>query len=165
MSLDNKEQKNNNIGSFFKLTDLGITKTGELDKPTWSDIVEKGFSLNKQLEFSISRVVPLKKLSNIVHNNVKVYNRKKEKTTRYMNECSLQLTCKCYECEVYSLNILQDQNSCDCCGLQELGNIRQYNSIFSKKGCKMCYKCAKLECCPGCGWEAGGLCNYCRQHS
>ena len=70
-----------------------------------------------------------------------------------------QLTCTCYKCIEN-----RREYTCGCCGKVD-DNVQHYNSVFSKKGSMLCPSCYKCEACPGCGWEAGGLCRYCRLES
>lgn len=43
-------------------------------------------------------------------------------------------------------------------------NVQHYYSVFNSEGIIMCRRCASYECCPGCGYEAGGLCKFCRSN-
>jgi hypothetical protein len=75
-------------------------------------------------------------------------------------DCS-KVKCKCYSCTTNRKYIIK-LDTCSCCGTYKPGDVKHYNSVFLKKGSLMCSICAKYECCPGCGWDAGGICKYCK---
>jgi hypothetical protein len=96
-------------------------------------------------------------------------------------KCSpYQMTCNCYQCVEnrlgYTLYCCGQCNNCncyqcvenrmvytcDCCG-QCNDTVQHVNSVFSEKGSMICFMCYQSESCPGCGWEAGGLCTHCRR--